>query len=595
MKKIPAIIPLAIIPIFIVAISILIDTCQISPYMLFICTAIIYSLFLFVYGLTNKIWISWLGVSCPVFLLVLINYYKLMLSGAPFLPSDFSFISGFDKILNFALPQLEFNIIVFLSITAYIAFTIFLIFIEKHLLKKKKTQLLSIVFGLTIALIMLFPHSHNFIGNLGCENTDSSETLVLKHGVIAGLYSAVTDVDVSTPTALAKERIYKSVNKHKTLDQKVEDPTVIFLMSESFFDVDKLENVSFSEDPIKNFHKLKKQFSSGEFVSNTYRGGTGFVEFEFLTGMCGYFLNSSDTLDSLPAETYSRIPAISDIFKKNGYSTKFLHSYNDSLYNRRTIYNGFKFDELIFAEDFKTKPEYSGGYISDKSLANEIISTYESTTDKPLMLYAISMENHQPYTEGKYGNTSEIKATSDMLSKSEEKVLEAYLQGLSNADKALGQLIEYFSNVNKPVMIVFWGDHLPSLDLEGDHDVLEKILYSPAGKSYEWEARDLLKVLTTDYVVWDNFGLKKTDKAIGSTMFGVEMSDRLGLEMPDYFKWLSVSLKDDFIVYRSRIFAANDEVSDTVPRKYQDMIDEYSMIVRDIAYGENYIFGTPQR
>lgn len=595
MKKLSVMLPISIIPWLIITISILIDICQVNPYMLIVCTAIIYALFLFIYSLTNRIWVSWLGVSIPVFLLVLINYYKLKINGSPFLPSDFSFVSGIDKILQFSLPQIEFTVFMFLYIVLYIAFTVFLIFLEKHLIKNKRIRILSLAVGLIISLIMFIPQSHNLISKFGYENTTFSEELILKHGVIAGMYSAVGSIPANSDSSLDREKISEIVNSQKRTEQNVKKPTVIFLMSESFFDIDRLDNVDFSEDPIKNFHELKKQFSCGDFISSTYCGGTGNVEFEFLTGMCRYFLNPDDSFDNMSDETYIRIPSISDIFKNNGYSVKFLHSYDNSLFNRVNIYRNFKFDEVVFAEDFKTNVKYSGGYISDETLANEIISIYESTTDEPLMLYAISMENHQPYTEDKYDETSGIKISSDMISEADKKIFETFIHGLSNADKALGQLVEYFSNVNEPVMIVFWGDHLPNLNLQDGSNIYQKLKYAPNGNNYEWKGKGLLKMLTTDYVIWDNFGLKKTDTTLSSAMLGVEMVDRLGFEMPNYFKWLSESIKDDYIVYRSRVFASRNEVSDTVPKKYQSMINDYSMVVRDIVYGESDLFGIPQR
>lgn len=61
-------------------------------------------------------------------------------------------------------------------------------------------------------------------------------------------------------------------------------PNVVLVVSESFFDPTRLPGVSFSADPVPNFHTLAEAFPSGVFLSNTYAGGTGNVEMELFTG-----------------------------------------------------------------------------------------------------------------------------------------------------------------------------------------------------------------------------------------------------------------------------------------------------------------------
>ena len=46
-------------------------------------------------------------------------------------------------------------------------------------------------------------------------------------------------------------------------------PTVIYLMSESFFDVNRLPGVEFSRDPLENFRRIGRNYSGGNFISYT--------------------------------------------------------------------------------------------------------------------------------------------------------------------------------------------------------------------------------------------------------------------------------------------------------------------------------------
>ena len=71
------------------------------------------------------------------------------------------------------------------------------------------------------------------------------------------------------------------------------------------------------------------------------------------------------------------------------------------------------------------------------------------------------MQNHFPFTEGRFGeNLIEISSLENEDSKGE---LETYTEGLRRSDEALQYLIEQLDNFDRPTLLVFFGDHLPSL------------------------------------------------------------------------------------------------------------------------------------
>ena len=75
-------------------------------------------------------------------------------------------------------------------------------------------------------------------------------------------------------------------------------PDIIFVTSESFFDVTRLPGLTFSQDPLPNFHRLSETCTNGPFLSNTYGGGTGHVEMEMFTGLTSSLLKEG--IDGLP-------------------------------------------------------------------------------------------------------------------------------------------------------------------------------------------------------------------------------------------------------------------------------------------------------
>ncbi len=540
-----------------------------------------------IYAVFQRVWLSWAVSGIPAIVVSLINFYKLRINGTPFTIRDFNFAEGMGEVLGFAFSQISVWLVCGIFVLALAILTLF-IFAERYFEKGKKLRICVSCIGvfITISLCVL-PLGMALSSALGNEDR-GLEDITMENGAVSGLYLG----------AVESYRNYKNssdyqlngiANSQASNTAKIK-PTVIFLMSESFFDVSRLKGVEYSEDPLPNFHKLKDKYSSGGFISSTFCGGTGFVEMEFLTGLCSAGLKGWDDLTSLDEDAYDTMPCITDVFKKQGYDTVFLHSYNDKLYNRPKIYSSLGFDKILFEDSFPKDAQRRGGYISDMALTDKIISEYENRGGGEIMLFAISMENHQPYTEDKF-ETTHIQAKSDSLSPEGRKVLETYIEGARDADMALGALTEYFESSDEPVVIVFWGDHLPNLNLPDGTSVYKQIGFTDDGKAGDWSTDELMSILRTDYLVWDNIGLSKNDATIGSSMLGLEVMERLGFGLTDYFAWLKENVKDSYLMYRSGLFAVSDtEYYKKVPAKYKDMINAYLAVVKNIAYENNTLF-----
>lgn len=589
MKKLSAIIPAVILPIIITLCAFFVDVAKFNFISTLLSLIVIYALFFSFLGIFGKVRFAFLLTFIPCIIICLVNYYKIKINGMPFIPSDFAFFKDAFDILGFSLPQIEVSFSAVAFVVLFIAFIFFIIKAEKFFNISKKLRILALVAGLSIILIISLPITSGAISKAFKANAKSPEELVRENGIISGLYLSFAQNSSKSIIEVNKDMLgIKEIDG--TRIEKGKEPTVIFLMSESFFDAKRLTGISFSDDPTPNFTKLSEDYSSGQFVSNTYCGGTGYVEMEVLTGLCNYLVNSSDNLTTLPEDAYPSMPCLTDVFENHGYTTAFLHSHTNALYNREYIYTSLGFDDIRFSKDFVTGPEYSGGYMSDSNLTKEIISVYENA-DKPLMLFAVSMENHQSYHADKFENESPVKVQSQNLNDEDTKIVESYIHGLYNADKALGELIDYFSKIEKPVIIAFFGDHLPNLNITDDKNAYRELGFSPVGETYEWKGEVLSKMLSTDYVIWDNMGLSKQDKTMGSTLFGLEITKRLGFGLTDWFSYLDSNLLGNYTMYRPRLFMVNDkEIYSEIPEKYKNMMDTYTAAVYDIAYGEKTLF-----
>lgn len=559
---------------------------------LFVSFIILFSLYLTLYGIFKKLSISWSILSAIFLIILIINYYKIKINGAPMTLTDFEMTKELSQIASFALPQIKFSFTIFISFIIFVLFIFIFKKIDKITKITKKARIFSMIFGLVILFITLFLNFGVVISDISGASDDSPEEAVENYGLIAGWYFSYSETkreynDDIPPIIFSQiEEIKNDETTTKTIK-----PNIIFLMSESFFDVERLSNIEFQNDPIPTFHKLSKNYSSGKFVSNMYCGGTGYVEMEVLTGISSYLLKRTDTLTSLPESVYSKIPSITDVFSKNGYKKTFIHSYTNQLYNRSVIYNALGFDNIRFSDSFDQNAEKKGGYISDMELSKEIIKEFENKGDNPLMLFGVSMQNHQPYKKDKFEEKSNIIFNSDYLTTEDKQIFDSYIYGLKDADTALEYLIDYFSNTNEPVMLVFFGDHLPNLNLSNGENIYKKLGYLKKDDSSKLKGNELLDMLMTDYVIWDNLGLKKEDENISCAMLGVKALKLSGLELTNYYKWILKYVYNDYLIYRSRIFATSiDDVYDKIPEKYENMMQLYASVIYDIVYGENILF-----
>ncbi len=555
---------------------------------------------LFLYSLTGLLSLSFALPGALLTLVELVSYYKTLINGTPLLLNDITLAPHFFDIFMFALPKITVLSGTVSAIVIFFVFIAVLTAVDLHTDKALRLRLGMCGISLVAAFVLVFtPIFEDFALSLD-DSPISEEERVREYGAAVGLYCsyAHSRKDSSADPSVSVDSLIVQVGQLEadavSADPigEVHTPTVVFLMSESFFDVTKLPGVEFSEDPLPIFHSLAENYTSGEFISNTYCGGTGYVEMEVLTGICSYLLDGSDTLTSItPDSVYRRIPTIADVFRDNGYRTGFLHSYNSSLYNREAIYTAFAFDEILFEDSFSPDAERRGGYISDMALSEKIIEMYESGDDD-MFLFALSMENHQPYTAEKFGGEMQIQLESSIMTETELEFLGAYVNGLYDADRALGRLVEYFSDVDDEVMIVFFGDHLPSLILGEGDTVYSRTGYSSSSVTTDWEPDELAKMLSTDYVIWTNYEDEPLpDRCESSNMLGLSVLERLGMRPGGYYGWLEKYVSPELLIYRPRLYVdADGRVYDSIPEEKAAVMNDYKAVVRDIVYGDGKIF-----
>ena len=308
---------------------------------------------------------------------------------------------------------------------------------------------------------------------------------------------------------------------------------------------------------------------------------------EMFTGLTSSLLKEGDTLNTLHTAVYQDLPTTVRLLQKAGYATTALHAHTSELYNRETIYPAIGFDTVAFLDDFLTPVEIAGKYASDDSFARELIARYEARDpSQPVFLYGMSMENHQTYTPEKYGQPSGFPAQCDKLSQEDLAILDALVMGLHHADASLGLLTDYFSQVDRPVMLVFVGDHLPSLNLSDGVSLYTHLGYSPTEEAADWDPETLENILSTDYLIWTNYEAQAApDRMESCTFLGLHTLQRAGIPLNQYFSWLDREVASHMLLSRRTLFVDQDGKGTYSPsQEDQAILEQYTAVERNLLY-----------
>ena len=286
-------------------------------------------------------------------------------------------------------------------------------------------------------------------------------------------------------------------------------PNVVFVQLESFFDVDRLMNLELSENPIPNFTKLREDWASGMFSIPTVGAGTANTEFEVLTGM-----NIDDFgPGEYPYKTVLQSTTCESIaynLSEVGYATHAIHNNDGTFYQRHSVYTRLGFDTFTSIEFMNIDGRYTyRGWATDEVLTEEIMKCLESTEEKDFV-FTVSVEGHGSYPTYNVLEDPEVELI-EYDGDADEDSVEYYVNLLRGMDNFIGDLVETISNIDENTIVVFFGDHLPSLDVKN-------------------EQLSIGNTLQTEYVIWNNFGYNTEDEDIEAYQLSSKICEIIGVD-----------------------------------------------------------------
>lgn len=409
-----------------------------------------------------------------------------------------------------------------------------------------------------------------------------------KNGFLLALVLNVQPILIDEPDDYSEETIRAlTAEIHRGVDPvprsvPAEPVNLILFVSESFYDLIHV-NYRSDEDPLWNFKSYLSRFPTFRMASPVFGGNTSNAEFEILTGLTNAFLPAG----AVPYDHYIKreTPSIPLILRDNGYRTVAVHPYHAWFWNRHQVFPLLGFEQFISAADFSEDTK-RGWFISDEALVDRVIRTVEKTGG-PYFIFALSMQNHGVYDAGRYA-PDEVMVSGEFPERLRLS-LQTYVTGLRDADRQLARLIRYLETRSEPVILLFTGDHLPGFGKEFALYRESGIIRSRPG---DYTREEYFYTSSVPCLLWSNrpellASTRSLPDHISPIYFAPLLLERMGIQAPPHYLYLSRGLQDYPVLHRRFMRKAGGELVDF-------SIDEHpflkglELLQYDILLGERY-------
>lgn len=338
------------------------------------------------------------------------------------------------------------------------------------------------------------------------------------YGFVYGFSTSVVDRGMSKPKDYSEETVASAVEQSKKTSTVNENtPNIVTVLLESFIDPTEVDFLNFSEDPIPNFRRLTENYTTGHLTVPVVGAGTANTEFEILTGMSMQYFGTGE----YPYKTILKqtdCESIASDLSKIGYGTHVVHNNGGNFYSRANAFSKMGFDSFT-SKELMNIQEYTplGSWPTDDILIGETIKAMDATENQPDFVYTITVQGHGDYPTDKVLANPEI-IVSGAPDEESNNQWEYYVNMIHEVDKFIGNLTDTLNERGENTIVVFFGDHLPSLNLTEEN--------MAAGSTFQ-----------TKYATWNNFGLAKEDADLAAYELLANTTNDLGIHEGTIFTY----------------------------------------------------------
>lgn len=530
-----------------------------------------------IYLVCQRWWISSVVTGIPLTALSIANYYTLAYRNLPISTQD---IHNAGTALS-VLKSYSFGISLYVAaIILLFSLSIYLTVILYRREKGKKSSLKNAALKNTCLLLfcLIFVNAV-YLGKHPIKPRDtfiwSWEDSYYTYGYAASsieiLQKSLKLVD--KPAGYSDEKAEKLAAETEVTPTSGKTPDVIFILNETFYDLRDILDIETDTEFMPFVDRLDDAIKGRCVVAGT-GGGTNKSEYELLT---------SNSLQLMPGITpfnyldFTDANSIVSYMKNLGYSTYGAHCAQPLNYSRSKVYPILGFDKIMFDKDFSGIEHYgSRWYATDESVYRNLTENYEQMGDGPRFMYMLTIQNHGGW-ELNPSDKDIVHSKTDFGEYTDQ--INEYLSCIKLSDEAFKNLTEYFSKSDRPVVICMVGDHAPAFASE----LIDKD-----------DINQVVKLRSTPYIIWSNFGLEDIDGENGETVSMPYMVPKTlkaaQIKLSPFYSYMldmkaEVPVVSSFNIYRDK----NGEMhkyTDTTP--YTDKLCGYfDLVYNNAAGGKN--------
>lgn len=594
-------------------------------------------LYLTIILVINRFWVATAVFGTLMTVFAIADKIKVELRNEPIIPADLQFITGGngDSIMSFTTKK---DMILINSAVTGVIWLIVVCVVLQFLDRRRglipytwkrsafvsaknitamvcrwATAILSVV--LCVSFTWGLPVEGSWAKNFATGLSDSAQ-----------LWNAMTDAQTNGPTmnflrlvhakimdkpsryskqsmeALAKKYAGEAETINRTRTANLTDSTVILVLSESFSDPTRVPGVSFTEDPMPQIRAIKSVTTSGLMLSPGYGGNTANIEYQALTGLNMANYNSSLAIayqQLVPQQKWA--PTFNQIWnaKYGAGSSLAFHAYYRNMYLRDANYKKFGFSKFYALDGEPTlknlEPIDSSSYASDSSFYGNILSALTTASTGGNFIQAVTMQNHTPYYDWYQNNQfKDAGDTSTDITEDERASIETYAKGVNYTDQATADFLAQLNEMEKPVTVIFYGDHLPGI-------------YSTASE----DENNQITLHETDYFIWSNAASASANTKLDDTTSAYTSSNYFMAQAAEHLN----AKVSPFLAFLTEMHAAIPAISvpasagDASEPVYLDvegnriltkdltagqkaLLHDYQLIQYDLTAGKQYLKNT---
>lgn len=520
------------------------------------------------------------------------TWQKMINRSEPLYPSELSMI----KELSFMVSMIESKVVLGFLLIVLVVMALSYVFTRlqtRFIIKynRHKSYLIRFILFITTSFLLVYIANFNQPGNLLKKAYDpnaywipySQQMNYYNNGFIGGFLFNLKVEAMAEPKGYSKAKITELTQKYQEIAEEInqnrsgpiKNTNIIYIMNESFSDPLALNGMEIAKDPIPLTRHLMENNRSGSILSQGYGGGTANIEFEALTGFSMEPMNPQLTTPytQLLAKV-TNFPSIVSYLNEQNYQTTAIHPYNTSMYKRQNVYQSLGFQNFINEDTMKnTEKMESNPYFSDKAAYQEVLDTLEASKGSNF-IHLVTMQNHMPYGSKYVSSEFEVSGTEN------DQITSNYLKDLSYSDQALDNFIKQIDQLAEPTIVIFWGDHLPSV--YGD------VIFNQ---------NSLDKMHETPLLIYSN--VNKKDKELGMISpiyFAPELLEVANADITGFYALLN-QLQSNLPAFEKEMYLEKNAKKmkksvNELSQETQALLADYYMIQYDITTGKKYSLQT---